>query len=114
MPRWAGTLTSLDSRVGISLVSAAWAVEAFALIWLGLRFRQVSLRAGGMVLFGVTMGKVILFDTSTLLQYQRVLSWMACGMLLVVAGWVYHLFSARLLEDDNTGDGAADSGHAEQ
>lgn len=100
MPRWAGTLTSLDSRVGISLVSAAWAVEAFALIWLGLRFRLVSLRAGGMVLFAVTMGKVILFDTSTLLQYQRVLSWMACGMLLVVAGWVYHLFSARLLEEE--------------
>ncbi|NLV39630.1 MAG: DUF2339 domain-containing protein [Candidatus Hydrogenedentes bacterium] len=109
MPRWAGTLTSLDSRVGISLVSAAWAVEAFALIWLGLRFRRVSLRAGGMALFAVTMGKVILFDTSTLLQYQRVLSWMACGMLLVVAGWVYHLFSARLLEED-----AAGSGHAEQ
>lgn len=100
MPRWAGTLTSLDSRVGISLVSAAWAVEAFALIWLGLRFRRVSLRAGGMVLFAVTMGKVILFDTATLLQYQRVLSWMACGMLLVVAGWVYHLFSARLLEEE--------------
>ena len=100
MPRWAGTLTSLDSRVGISLVSAAWAVEAFALIWLGLKFRQVSLRAGGMALFAVTMGKVILFDTSTLLQYQRVLSWMACGMLLVVAGWVYHLFSARLLEEE--------------
>lgn len=100
MPRWAGTLTSLDSRVGISLVSAAWAVEAFALIWLGLRFRLVSLRAGGMVLFAVTMGKVILFDTAALLQYQRVLSWMACGMLLVVAGWVYHLFSARLLEED--------------
>jgi uncharacterized membrane protein len=98
--RWAGALTSMDTRVGISLVSAAWAVEAFALIWLGLRFRRVPLRVAGMALFAVTMGKVILFDTATLLQYQRVLSWMACGMLLVVAGWVYHLFSARLLEED--------------
>lgn len=97
--RWIKTFEYLDNRLGVSLISGAWALEAFALIWLGLRFRRVHLRAGGIALFGLTMAKVILLDTATLLQYQRVLSWLACGALLLVAGWVYHRFSAALSGD---------------
>ena len=98
--RWSHESAALTERMAISLMSAVWAVQALALVFQGLLSRQVFRRAAGMALFGLTVAKVILYDTSMLEQVYRVLSWMACGVLLLVAAYFYQRFSAALSEQD--------------
>ena len=96
--RWAHESEVLTGRMAISLMSAVWAVQALALVFQGLLTRQAFRRAAGMLLFGLTVAKVILYDTAMLEQFYRVLSWLACGVLLLVAAYFYQRFSAVLTE----------------
>lgn len=92
--RWSRHQDAVSSRMALSLVSAAWAIQAFVLIWLGLRGRDRLRRYVGFTLFLLTLGKVWLVDMSALEPVYRVLSFAACGFLLLVAGLAYQRFSA--------------------
>ena len=54
-------------------------------------------------LFAVTVVKVLLYDTSELIEVQRMASFLACGALLVLAGYFYRRFGAVLLQDGKNG-----------
>lgn len=84
--------------MGISLISAAWAVQAFVVIWVGLVTRNRLFRYLGFVLFFLTVGKTVLLDMSELEKVYRIVSFAASGFLLLAAGYFYQRYSARLLE----------------
>ena len=94
--RWDRGTEMADPRIAMSLISAAWAAQALVLVWHGLVSRELFRRAVGMGLFGVTVAKVILLDTAQLEVAYRVISWVACGVLLLVAAYFYQRFSAAL------------------
>jgi uncharacterized membrane protein len=94
--RWDRSSGMADQRIAMSLISAAWAAQALVLVWHGLTSRELFRRAVGMGLFGVTIAKVILLDTKQLEVGYRVISWGACGLLLLVAAYFYQRFSAAL------------------
>ncbi|MBI5092979.1 MAG: DUF2339 domain-containing protein [Candidatus Hydrogenedentes bacterium] len=95
--RWSHHTDLISRRMGLALISAAWAVQAFSLIWVGLMMRKKPLRVLGFLLFGLTCGKVLLYDTNELEQIYRIVSFMATGLLLLLATWIYHRYSAALL-----------------
>lgn len=98
--RWS-TVSEVVSRwFGLSMVSAYWAALACLLVWLGLVTRNQPRRIAGFVLFGVTIGKVILADTYSLARVYQVLSWLACGVLLLIAAVLYHRYSSTLLAEE--------------
>jgi uncharacterized membrane protein len=99
LERWSQHTTLITERMAMALVSAAWAVQAFALIWSGLMLRKQPLRILGFVLFGVVLVKVLAFDTAELEQIYRIVSFMATGILLLAATWIYHRYSALFLEE---------------
>lgn len=90
--------TLLNSRMGLSFVSAAWATEALLLIWIGLATRRKLRRITGFVLFGITIAKVLVLDTSGLAQVYRILSFISCGLLAVAAAVFYQKYSHILLQ----------------
>ena len=91
-----------DQRIAMSLISAAWAAQALVLVWHGLVSRELFRRVVGMGLFGVTVAKVILLDTAQLEVAYRVISWVACGVLLLIAAYFYQRFSAALSGAEET------------
>lgn len=74
---------------GQVLLSAFWGACGFAALWLGLRRRSRELRLAGFALLAVAAGKVFLYDLSTLGSVYRVLSFVALGLLLLTAAYVY-------------------------
>jgi uncharacterized membrane protein len=68
------------------------------LLYAGLRRRRLPLRIGGLVLFGVSLGKLFLYDLSQLSSVTRALSFLAVGALLLLAGFFTQKLSAEAAE----------------
>jgi len=96
--RWSHYTSIITPKMGISLISAAWAVQAFVVIWIGLARRSPLLRYLGFALFLLAIGKTLIIDTSELEKVYRIVSFAACGLLLVTAGYFYQRYSPRILE----------------
>jgi uncharacterized membrane protein len=77
--RWLGQLA----------VSLLWALYAAAVLAIGFRQRLALLRWTALLIFGLTTGKVLLFDMSDLQEIYRILAFFAVAVLLGLAGWAY-------------------------
>lgn len=71
------------------MISASWAIFALVLIICGLRFQNKLLRWHGIILFALTIGKIILIDLNNVDPIYRILSFIALGVLLLVTSFVY-------------------------
>lgn len=83
-------------------VSALWGILGLALLYVGLRRRQGAFRVGGFALFGVSLGKLFLYDLAWLSSIARALSFLAVGALLLLGGFFYQRLSAQLGERQKT------------
>jgi uncharacterized membrane protein len=94
--RWAHYSTLITPKMSFSLISAAWALQAFLVIWIGLARQTPLLRYMGFALFFVAVGKTFIIDMSEMEKVYRIVSFAACGLLLVAAGYFYQRYSSRL------------------
>jgi uncharacterized membrane protein len=83
---------------GQTMVSAFWGILALVSLYAGLRQRRALLRAGGFVLFAVSLGKIFLFDLPSLSSAQRALSFLAVGAVLLLGGFFYQRLSTQFDE----------------
>ena len=73
-------------------VSLLWAVFAFVLVMNGLRRSSKIARYIGLALFAVVVAKVFFYDISNLDAVYRVMAFLAFGILLLGAAFVYIKF----------------------
>jgi len=72
--------------------TVAWAVFAFGLLVLGLRLEVRAVRYAGLVLMGITLGKLLLHDTARLQQLYRIAAFVSVAVLSIVASFLYQRF----------------------
>ena len=70
-------------------VSVAWALFGLALLGVGFAVDRRGVRALGVGVLGATTAKVFLYDTSGLDTVARTLSFLAVGVVLLAASYVY-------------------------
>jgi uncharacterized membrane protein len=81
-------------------VSALWAVVGLALLSIGLWRDSRNVRIGGLVLFGIALAKLFLYDLSALSAMSRALSFLGVGLVLLLAAFLYQRVSG---EDEEVG-----------
>jgi uncharacterized membrane protein len=91
---------------GEAAVSGTWAAVALVFLYLGLRLQKRAFQAVGFALFGVSLGKIFLFDLPSLTALTRALSFIAVGALLLTAGFFYQ----RLIQQTQGGPDEPGSG----
>ena len=96
--RWGHYGGVITAKMGFGMISAAWAIQAFVAIWIGLAKRSPLLRYLGFALFLLAVGKTLIIDMSELEKVYRITSFAACGLFLVAAGYFYQRYSSRILE----------------
>ena len=74
---------------GQVLLSALWATVGFVGVVIGLRRGSRPVRVAALSLLLVTVVKVFLYDLSTLTSVYRVVSFVALGLLLLLAAFVW-------------------------
>jgi uncharacterized membrane protein len=70
-------------------LSALWSLIGLAALVAGLRTNIAPLRTAGLALLLVAVGKVFLFDLSTLTSVYRVASFIVLGLLLLAGAFAY-------------------------
>jgi uncharacterized membrane protein len=86
------------SDVGLTLGLVWLALVALVSLYAGLRRGAGLLRGGGFILFGISLGKIFLFDLPSLSSVQRALSFLAVGAVLLLGGFFYQRLSAQFDE----------------
>ncbi len=84
---------------GQVLLSGLWSVVGFVALVVGLRRDVEQLRLAALTLLLVTVAKVFLFDLATLTSVYRVVSFIALGLLLLAAAFVWQRMRPRSLPD---------------
>lgn len=86
MPPDAGVDRMLARQLGLS---SLWTVYATGLIFAGVRAGRSVLRWQGLALLGLAVGKVFLYDLSSLERAYRIASFVVLGFLLLVVSFYY-------------------------
>lgn len=86
-------LWELSERFGISIW---WAIMSMSLIIAGIRFKQEYLRTWALVLFGITLFKVVFYDTRELDAGPKTILYLSLGLLLLLVSYLYNRFKTRL------------------
>jgi uncharacterized membrane protein len=77
------------SQTAQVVLSAFWSGVGLAAIVVGLLRDTREVRYGGLVLLGIGVAKLFLYDLSELDQLYRVLSFIAVGLLLLAGAYAY-------------------------
>jgi uncharacterized membrane protein len=85
-----------DFERGHTGVSALWALVGLALLVFGLYRQSTVLRYAGLVVFGLSLAKIFLFDLAELSSVARAFSFILVGGLLLAGGFFLQRLSTKL------------------
>ena len=100
---WISSSRVFSPFMRFGFVSALWSLQALLLIGIGLSTRNQFRRITGFVIFGITVGKLLLIDMAVLQPVYRILSFAATGGLLIVAAYLYQKFAREFATLENAG-----------
>jgi uncharacterized membrane protein len=95
-------VTAAGADLGQLLLSGLWATTGLAGLIVGLVRDERTLRLGSLALLGATIGKVFLYDLAALESLYRVGSFIALGLLLLLAAGLWQRMRPRPLPDLRT------------
>lgn len=80
-------------------VTFLWLLTAVIIFAWGFRMRLVRARMAGIILIGVTLGKLIALDSLTFTTIQKVIAYLVLGVLLLIVSFFYQKFRQQLFSD---------------
>lgn len=98
----AAVITVAGEDLGQLLLSGLWATTGLTGLIVGLVRDERTLRLGSLALLGTTIGKVFLYDLAALESLYRVGSFIALGLLLLLAAALWQRMRPRPLPDLRT------------
>jgi len=75
--------------LGQMALSILWSIYAAMLATVGFKRRSAVLRWSSLVLFGITVVKVMLVDLADLREFYRIIAFFVLGMVLLALAWRY-------------------------
>ena len=85
-------------KAGLSVI---WGLCSFALIWLGMKHRQKTMRVTALVIFGIVLVKLFLIDLSGINAGGKILAFILLGVLLLVVSFMYQKLKKLIFDDPN-------------
>lgn len=77
-------------------VTFLWLLTAIVVFAWGFRMRSVRPRMAGIILMGVTLGKLLALDSLTFTTIQKVIAYLVLGVLLLVVSFFYQKFKQKI------------------
>lgn len=94
------TSTTIDATLAQHLaLTVLWTAYASALVFLGVQSKSALLRWQGLILFGLVIAKVFLYDLASLERAYKILSFLVLGAVLLAISFFYQRRLAREKEN---------------
>ena len=87
---------NLYSKAGLTIV---WGLSSFILIWLGMHYNFKTLRIIALVLFGITLLKLFVFDITNIPPGGKILAFILLGVVLLVVSFMYQRLKKLIIDD---------------
>ena len=84
------------------MLSAAWLAFSITLMAYGIMGRERILRVLAIVLFGLAILKIFIYDLSFLETLYRIFSFIGLGLILLVVSYLYQKYRDVILGDEST------------
>lgn len=84
-------------KLGLSIL---WAVYALFLIVIGIRKKRSYLRIGAIVLFAITLIKLLLYDVAGLSTITKTITFISLGVILLIVSYLYNRYKNIILMKD--------------
>src|SRR5690606_11323963 len=81
-------------------LSIVWGFYALVCIYLGIFKRRKYLRIGAIVLFAITLLKLLFYDISGMNTLSKIIVFISLGVLLLIISFLYNKFKDRISEDE--------------
>ncbi|WKK66320.1 DUF2339 domain-containing protein [Lutimonas zeaxanthinifaciens] len=88
-------------KLGLSIL---WGIFSLIMISIGIWKHKKHLRIGAIVLFGVTLIKLFLYDVSQLNTLSKTILFLALGVLLLIISFLYNKFKT-VISDESDSEG---------
>jgi uncharacterized membrane protein len=81
-------------------VTFLWLLTAVIIFAWGFRMRSVRARMAGIILIGLTLGKLLVVDSLTFTTVQKVIAYLVLGILLLIVSFFYQKFRQQLFDKE--------------
>ena len=78
-----------EYKLGLSII---FAVYALAMIITGISKKLKHIRIGGIILFGITLCKVLFYDLASLSTISKTVVLIVLGVIMLIASFLYNKF----------------------
>lgn len=89
--------TAAAYKIGLT---ALWGIYSFALIAYGIFRKKQATRISAISILGITLLKLLLFDTWNLSTGYKVIAYMLLGIMLLIVAFLYQKFKVLIFGDD--------------
>jgi uncharacterized membrane protein len=87
---------NLFYKAGLSVV---WGLLSFAFIWVGMHNAYKMLRIIALLLFGITLIKLFVFDLKHIPPGGKILAFILLGVLLLTVSFMYQRLKKLIIDD---------------
>ena len=88
---------NIYGRAGLSII---WGLSSFVIIWLGMKFRFKSLRVLALIIFGITLIKLFIYDIRNIPPGGKIAAFILLGVLLLVISFMYQRLKKIIIDDE--------------
>ncbi|MDB5157334.1 MAG: hypothetical protein JWR50_2041 [Mucilaginibacter sp.] len=89
-------------KVGLPIL---WGLTSFALMWLGMRNKERSMRIISLTLFLITLIKLFVFDIRNIPPAGKIAAFFCLGVLLLIISFMYQKVKKIIVEDEGAQTG---------
>lgn len=84
-------------KLGLSIL---WGAYSLFLIFMGIHKHKKHLRIGAIILFGITLIKVFLYDLSSMNTIAKTIIFVSLGVLLLIISFLYNKYKHIIFDED--------------
>ena len=89
----------LEHQYSKVILTIIWALCSFALMWLGMRFKNKTLRIVSLSLFFIALMKLVLWDIKNISEGGKIASFILLGVLLLSVSFMYQKLKKIIIDE---------------
>lgn len=83
-----------------AVITISWGLSSFFMMWLGLKNSFKSLRWCSIILFGITLIKLFLYDIRNIPPGGKIAAFILLGVLLLIISFMYQRLKKLIIDDE--------------
>lgn len=97
----AETISYLEDQYLKAVLTIVWALCSFGLMWLGMRFRNKTLRIISLSVFSLALIKLFFFDIADVSEGGKIAAFILLGILLLTISFMYQKLKKMIIDNES-------------